>query len=215
MKQPSLIYEGDDLEQWYRLHWYQYQSYSILKTRFYSQAHPDEYHYRYAASVSGSQREWKVSWFPISGTHRSYVILPTLYFSHLFLILARQFFKRSDSLRVSSNCCLAAVYLVMPRRLLGTLRSMTCSSSDATGELASLGLLFFYDFFLTLRSALPFNLLRFLGNFTPVGVVLHFYTPVWKTDVLCYGNVRPSVRPSEFFFNMLWDINLKLGICIQ
>ena len=26
----------------------------------------------------------------------------------------------------------------------------------------------------------------------------HFYTPVWKTDVLCYGNVRPSVRPSEF-----------------
>ena len=53
-----------------------------------------------------------------------------------------------------------------------------------------------------------------------------FYTPVWKTDVLCYGNVRPSVRlsvrpsvrPSEFsglFFNVLWDINLKLGICIQ
>ena len=23
-----------------------------------------------------------------------------------------------------------------------------------------------------------------------------YYTPVWKTDVLCYGNVRPSVRPS-------------------
>ena len=23
-----------------------------------------------------------------------------------------------------------------------------------------------------------------------------FYTPVWKTDVLCHGNVRPSVRPS-------------------
>ena len=31
-------------------------------------------------------------------------------------------------------------------------------------------------------------------------------------------SVRPSVRPSEFsglFFNVLWDINLKLGICIQ
>ena len=49
-----------------------------------------------------------------------------------------------------------------------------------------------------------------------------FYTPVWKTDVLCRGNVRPSVcpsvRPSGFsglFFNMLWDINLKLGIYIQ
>ena len=51
-----------------------------------------------------------------------------------------------------------------------------------------------------------------------------FYTPVWKTgriekrDVLCRGNVRPSVRPSAFFglfFNMLWDINLKLGIYIQ
>ena len=30
-------------------------------------------------------------------------------------------------------------------------------------------------------------------------------------------SVRPSVRPSEFsglFFNMLWDINFKLGICI-
>ena len=30
-------------------------------------------------------------------------------------------------------------------------------------------------------------------------------------------SVRPSVRPSEFsglFFNMLWDINLKLIICI-
>ena len=56
-----------------------------------------------------------------------------------------------------------------------------------------------------------------------------FYTPVWKTDVLCRGNVRPSVcpsvrpsvRPSGFsgfsglFFNMLWDINLKLGIYNQ
>ena len=31
-------------------------------------------------------------------------------------------------------------------------------------------------------------------------------------------SVRPSVRPSAFsglFFNMLWDINLKLGIYIQ
>ena len=31
-------------------------------------------------------------------------------------------------------------------------------------------------------------------------------------------SVRLSVRPSEFsglFFNVLWDINLKLGICIQ
>ena len=25
-----------------------------------------------------------------------------------------------------------------------------------------------------------------------------FYTPVWNTDVLCRGNVRPSVRPSAF-----------------
>ena len=25
---------------------------------------------------------------------------------------------------------------------------------------------------------------------------LHFYPPVWKTDVLCRGNVRPSVRLS-------------------
>ena len=53
-----------------------------------------------------------------------------------------------------------------------------------------------------------------------------FIRPFEKRDVLCRGNVRPSVcpsvcpsvRPSAFsglFFNMLWDINLKLGICIQ
>ena len=36
---------------------------------------------------------------------------------------------------------------------------------------------------------------------------------LWQCPSVC-----PSVRPSEFsglFFNMLWDINLKLGICIQ
>ena len=55
---------------------------------------------------------------------------------------------------------------------------------------------------------------------------LIFIRPFEKRDVLCRGNVRPSVRlsvrpsvrPSAFsglFFNMLWDINLKLGIYIQ
>ena len=50
---------------------------------------------------------------------------------------------------------------------------------------------------------------------------LDFYTPVWKTGRIMpwqCPSVRPSVRPSAFsglFFNMLWDINLKLGICIQ
>ena len=46
--------------------------------------------------------------------------------------------------------------------------------------------------------------------------------PFEKRDVLCRGNVRPSVRPSDrpsafsgLFFNMLWDINLKLDIYIQ
>ena len=46
--------------------------------------------------------------------------------------------------------------------------------------------------------------------------------PFEKRDVLCRGNVRPSVYPSVcpsrfsgLFFNMLWDINLKLGIYIQ
>ena len=45
-----------------------------------------------------------------------------------------------------------------------------------------------------------------------------FIRPFEKRDVLCRGNVRPSVRPSAFsglFFNMLWDINLKLAIYIQ
>ena len=51
--------------------------------------------------------------------------------------------------------------------------------------------------------------------------LLPFYTPVWKTGRIMLWqcpSVRPSVRPSAFsglFFNMLWDINLKLGICIQ
>ena len=43
------------------------------------------------------------------------------------------------------------------------------------------------------------------------------YTPVWKKDVLCRGNVNPSVCPSVrprfsgLFFNMLWDINSDLS----
>ena len=40
---------------------------------------------------------------------------------------------------------------------------------------------------------------------------------LWQCPSIC-PSVRPSVRPSEFsglFFNVLWDINLKLGICIQ
>ena len=37
-----------------------------------------------------------------------------------------------------------------------------------------------------------------------------FYTPVWKTDVLCYGNVRPSVRLSEFsgLFSTCFEISI-------
>ena len=38
-----------------------------------------------------------------------------------------------------------------------------------------------------------------------------FYTPVWKTDVLCYGNVsvRPSVRPSfPDFFSTCFEISI-------
>ena len=34
------------------------------------------------------------------------------------------------------------------------------------------------------------------ANFPQNVAHVHFYTPVWKTDVLCYGNVRPSVCPS-------------------
>ena len=71
-----------------------------------------------------------------------------------------------------------------------------------------------------------------LSNMAPVNVnkyLMSFYTPVWKTGRImpwqCPSvrlsvcpSVRPSVRPSVFsglFFNMLWDINLKLGIYIQ
>ena len=57
------------------------------------------------------------------------------------------------------------------------------------------------------------------------GPLNYFYTPVWKTGRIMPWqcpfvrlSVCPSVRPSVFsglFFNMLWDINLKLGIYIQ
>ena len=48
-------------------------------------------------------------------------------------------------------------------------------------------------------------------------ILFSFYTPVWKTGRIMPWQC-PSVRPSTFsglFFNMLWDINLKLGIYIQ
>ena len=72
------------------------------------------------------------------------------------------------------------------------------------------------------------HLLQVLGEGLCICIFLTviFIRPFEKRDVLCRGNVRPSVcpsvrpsvRPSAFsglFFNMLWDINLKLGICIQ
>ena len=38
---------------------------------------------------------------------------------------------------------------------------------------------------------------------------INFYTPVWKTDVLCYGNVCPSVRPSfPDFFSTCFEISI-------
>ena len=50
---------------------------------------------------------------------------------------------------------------------------------------------------------------------------LTFYTPVWKS-IGCiipwqWPSVRPSVCSSQFsdFFNMLWDINLKLAVYLQ
>ena len=52
-----------------------------------------------------------------------------------------------------------------------------------------------------------------------------FYTPVFRRDVLWYGDVRPSVRPSgspsvrpsqfsALFSYMLWDIELKFCISL-
>ena len=48
-----------------------------------------------------------------------------------------------------------------------------------------------------------------------------FYTPVFRRDVLWYGDVRPSgspsVRPSQFsalFFYMLWHIDLKFCVSL-
>ena len=77
------------------------------------------------------------------------------------------------------------------------------------------------------RSSLIMNLLfSFINTDTP-----HFLLSAIMWSLLLYArlkngrimlwqclSVRPSVRPSEFswlFFNVLWDINLKLGICIQ
>ena len=43
---------------------------------------------------------------------------------------------------------------------------------------------------------------------------ISFYTPVWKTDVSCYGNVRPSLRPSVLpsfpdFFSICFEISIS------
>ena len=55
-------------------------------------------------------------------------------------------------------------------------------------------------------------------NYTP-NIFSPFYTPVFRRDVLWYGDVRPSgspsVRPSQFsalFSYMLWDIKLKFCV---
>ena len=81
------------------------------------------------------------------------------------------------------------------------------------------------DFWVSMFSCCAFPLWRCVAVRRRVSVAdpqngswSHFYTPVWRTDALCRGNVCPSVRPSAFsglFFNMLWYINLKLGIYIQ
>ena len=62
-------------------------------------------------------------------------------------------------------------------------------------------------------------------NFYSISIFYGIIRPVWKTGRImpwqCLSvcpSVCPSVRPSAFsglFFNMLWDINLKLGIYIQ
>ena len=60
-------------------------------------------------------------------------------------------------------------------------------------------------------------------------IMINFYTPVFRRDVLWYGyvrpsgslsvhpSVRPSVRPSQFsalFSDMLWDIELKFCVSL-
>ena len=42
-----------------------------------------------------------------------------------------------------------------------------------------------------------------------------FYTPVWKTVLLCFGIDRPSVRPSEFFglFSTWFEISIWNLVC--
>ena len=42
----------------------------------------------------------------------------------------------------------------------------------------------------------------------------HFNSPIWKTVILCRGDVRPYVRISQTFFNILWGVSLELGIYI-
>ena len=46
---------------------------------------------------------------------------------------------------------------------------------------------------------------------------LIFYTPVFRRDVLWYGDVRPGLRPSQFsalFSYMLWHIDLKFCVSL-
>ena len=50
-----------------------------------------------------------------------------------------------------------------------------------------------------------------------LSLLVNFYTPVFRRDVLWYGDVRPSVHPSQFsalFSYMLWHIDLKFCVSL-
>ena len=74
-----------------------------------------------------------------------------------------------------------------------------------------------WDSFCKIRcNRLAMSKSKYVQYLTGDGVT--FYTPVWKTGRIMpwrCPSVRPSVRVYRTFFNMLWDINLKLGICLQ
>ena len=98
--------------------------------------------------------------------------------------------------------------------------------SDSASVLLYFTFPYYWMIYLTVSAKCHFNILQ---NGVYISVEVPFYTPVFRRDVLWYGDVRPSVRPSvrpglrpsvrpsqfsALFSYMLWHIDLKFCVSL-
>ena len=121
--------------------------------------------------------------------------------------------KRGET--VQYFCLFVIIHLF--HNILVSLSSSSAAAAAASASPPSSTIIIIINIIITINIIIIIIIIYFGIHF--------YYTPVWKTGRImpwqCPSvrlSVRPSVRPSAFsglFFNMLWDINLKLGIYIQ